>query len=110
VNISEDVVGSVAVLKPMGAIVEEDAETFSSKLAKKIEGPGRVVVMLAEVPYMDSTGLEGLLEASDAMLQRNTQLKLVALTPTCREILELTALAGRFQIFESVDDAVRSFM
>jgi len=59
---------------------------------------------------MDSTALNGLVAAADEMAARGTRLKLVAVSPTCREVLELTGLSQRFQFFEDPQDAVRSFL
>jgi anti-anti-sigma factor len=104
-------VGSVDVYVPVGPLVDEDAEAFKSMLTAKLEGPQpRFVVALHEVPYLDSPALETLLDAADAMSEHNQPMKLVSLNPTCREILELTGLSDRFQIFEEVQDAVRSFI
>jgi anti-anti-sigma factor len=103
--------GTVAVVTPSGALVDEDAAAFSKMLSGKLDAVHpRVVVALSEVPYMDSLALEGLLEAADRMQEHNVQFKLAAVTPTCREILELTGLTPHFQFFENVPDAVRSFM
>jgi hypothetical protein len=38
------------------------------------------------------------------------QLKLVNVQSNCREVLELTGLADRFQFFDDVQDAVKSFL
>ena len=104
-------VGTVDVLMPIGTLVDEDAESFSKLLFERLRSANpRVVVSMQEVPYLDSAALEGLLSAADELLERAANLKLVRVTPTCREILELTDLAGRFRFFEDVQDAVRSYL
>ena len=70
----------------------------------------RVVVVLKEVQYVDSIALEGLADASDELSTRAMQLKLVQVPSICRETIELTGLAGRFQFFDEVQDAVKSFL
>lgn len=110
-KLEEDQVGTVRVLKPAGALVEEGAVQFAERLARRTKSPGaRVVVFLGDVPYMDSVALEGLLEVADSLASRGATLKLAATPPTCREILELTGLTGRFQLFSEVEDAVKSFL
>lgn len=110
-KIERRTVGTVEVCVPQDALVDEGATEFSGTLKSYISGPNqRVVVGMAEVAYMDSTALEGLVEAADELGERSQQLKLAGVTPTCREILEITGLSGRFQFFEDVDAAVRSFL
>ena len=104
-------VGTVEVLTPVGALVDEDAERFSKELLDRLKASNpRVVVSMHEVPYMDSIALEGFADAADELSDRAVQLKLVQVTPTCREVLELTSLADRLQFFEEVPDAVKSFL
>lgn len=104
-------VGTVDVLMPTGALVDEDAESFCAGLLERLRSANpRVVVSMQDVPYMDSVALEGLLDASDELAERALNLKLVGVSPTCREIFTLTDLADRFRFFESVEDAVRSYL
>lgn len=110
-KVEQQRVGTVDVFTPLGALVDEDAEEFSRVLLERLRSPNpRVVVSLQDVPYMDGIALEGLLVAADDLMERATSLKLVNVTPTCREILELTALAGRFRFFQDTEDAVKSFL
>lgn len=103
--------GTVEVLTPNGALVDEDAELFSKEVLDKLKASNpRLVVSLHEVPYMDSVALEGIADAIDELSDRAVRLKLVQVTPTCREVLELTGLASRVQFFEEVQDAVKSFL
>ncbi len=110
-KIGQQTVGTVDVLSPHDALVEEGAEQFVSKLRAALNGRNpRVVVDMRNVGYVDSMALEGLVNVSDELRSRSAQLKLCAVTPTCREIIELTGLNDRFQFFEDVDGAVRSFI
>ena len=104
-------VGTVDVIAPVGALVDEDAERFSKILLERLESPNpRVVVVMQEVPYMDSVALGCLLAATEELSDRAASLKLANVTPTCREILELTGLSGRLSFFNNVQDAVKSFL
>jgi anti-anti-sigma factor len=104
-------IGTVEVLSPQGVLSDDDAEEFAALLEKRLASPNpRVAVSLKDVAYLDSQALDGLVAAADTMIDRGSRLKLVAVSPTCREILELTGLAGRFQFFEEPNDAVRSFL
>jgi len=104
-------IGTVEILSPQGVLTEDDAEEFSTMLQRRLAGANpRVAVSLSDVPYMDSTALNALLEAAEELADRGTRLKLVSVNPTCRETLELTGLSPRFQFFENPQDAVRSFL
>ena len=104
-------VGTVDVCAPLDALVDEGAVEFGDALTTCLKGVNpRVVVDMSEVGYMDSVALEVLLDAADELAERSAQFKLAGVTPTCREIVELTGLSDRFQFFEDVDAAVRSYL
>jgi len=104
-------IGTVEVLIPNGALVDDDAQAFCKMLLEHTRSPSpRVVVSLSETPYLDSTALEGLLDAADDLSERALPLNLVNVTGTCREIFELTGLSERFRFFHDVNDAVKSFL
>ena len=104
-------VGTVEVCTPMDALADEAAAQFCDAMRTCVGGANpRVVVDMTEVGYMDSAALEGMLDIADELGERGAQIKIAAITPTCREIMALTGLSGRFQFFEDVNAAVRSFL
>jgi len=110
-RIEQQRVGSVDVFMPVGPLVDADGEQFGKTILKRLQASNpRVVLAMQEVPYLDSAAMEMLLQASDLMVERASDLKLADVTPTCREILELTGLSGRFQFFNATEDAVRSYL
>jgi anti-anti-sigma factor len=103
--------GAVTLLKPDGALVEADLSEFTSVLRALIAGRlGRVVVDLSAVPFIDSAGLERLLDITDELGQGGQCLKLCALNKIVRQVLELTEIHSHFDLFEDVNSAVRSFL
>jgi anti-anti-sigma factor len=104
-------IGTVEILTPAAALVDDDAHEFCALLAERVnvQSP-RIVISMPDVPYMDSTAIEGLLDSAENLARRALALRLVSVTPACRESLELTGIAGNFRFFEDVQDAVRSFM
>lgn len=62
------------------------------------EGARRVVVDLAEAPFVDSTGLGALLTAHLRMRAHRGELVLTNPTPAARRLLELTALDHVFTL------------
>ncbi|MGB0716864.1 MAG: STAS domain-containing protein [Phycisphaerae bacterium] len=110
-KIEQQTIGTVEILAPSAPLVDEDATTFCELLAERSASQSpRLVVALNDVPYMDSTALEGLLDCADGLSRRALGLRLVGVNPTCREVLEITGIARHFRFFEDVQDAVRSFM
>jgi anti-anti-sigma factor len=104
-------IGTVDVLTPRGAMVDEDAEEFVGTLQVRLKASNpRFVLDLHEVPYFDSRGLEGLVDAAYDLQQRGSRLRLAAVTATCREVFELTGQAGMMEFFDEPQDAVRSFL
>jgi anti-anti-sigma factor len=110
-KISSRTVGTVEVLSPQEPLVDEAGEELVVALSSSLKSANpRVVIDMAEVGYVDSVALDGLVNAAEDLSERSAQLKLASVTATCREIFELTGLGGRFQFFEGVDAAVRSFL
>lgn len=106
-------IGTADIYTPVGPLADQDAEGFCKALQTRITseaGNARIGIDMREVPYMDSQALEGLLTATDALAERATCLKLAGVTPTCREIFELTGLASRFRFFKDAEDIVKSFL
>jgi anti-anti-sigma factor len=103
--------GAVTVVRPQGPLLEADAEGVKTALLETAaETLGRVVLDMEAIPFIDSRGLEVLVEVTEEMSQGGQALKLCAANKTVREVLELTALAAMFEHFEDVGSAARSFL
>lgn len=109
-QIKEMTHGAVTVLEPQGALTQDDAEQFMHRLTEMLaESAGRVVVDLSQVPFVDSRGLEVMVEANDQLATSGRALKLCAINETIREVLDLTGIAARFDHFDDTNSALRSF-
>ena len=103
--------GAVTVLKPEGPLIGDDAEQFKCKLIEMLsESMGRCVVDASAMPYVDSSGLEVLLDANEDAMRSGHGLKLCGLSDTFRQVLDLTELSSQFEHFADVNTAVRSFL
>jgi anti-anti-sigma factor len=110
-KINEQLQGAVIVLKPEGALVEGVAAAVKDRLLQALTSSlGRFVVDLSAVPFVDSKGLETLVEVTEELGQSGQVLRLCAANKTVREVLDLTDLAGLFDHFEDATTAVRSFL
>jgi len=102
--------GAVTVLKPRGPLVAEDAGAIRQRALDTIaESMGRMVIDASAIVYVDSQGLEALLDLADELADAGRVLKLCGVNETVREVLELTETSGAFEHFEDVSAAVRSF-
>lgn len=69
----------------------------------------RIVFDLSSVTHLDSAGIKFLLDCLSAIVKRDGELKLAALSPQAEMILEMTRVGRFFEIFPSAEGAVRSF-
>jgi len=103
--------GAVKVLKPEGPLRGDDAQEFRDRLLDVADAnTGRCVVDASAVQFVDSKGLEALLDASEYMLQGGHPLKLCSVNEIVRQVLDLTELASEFEYYANVNAAVRSFL
>lgn len=72
-------------------------------------GGGRVILNLAKVDYIDSTGLGGLVICYTTLKKAGGILKLLNLNRRNIELLLLTKLTTVFELFDDEQDAVNSF-
>ncbi len=110
-QIQEQKHGAVAVLRPEGPVVNEHAEELKSRLLQALrDNLGRVVLDAAAIPFIDSQGLEALVDVTNEMGRSGQWLKLCAAKKTIRQVLDLTGLSPQFEHFEDTNSAVRSFL
>ncbi len=94
-----DIKGSVVVVGPVGDVDLNCSRDFQSHLKKALEGkPQRVIVDLAKVPYMDSSGVATLVEAMQIARKSSTKLVLCGMQDKVRSIFEIARLDRVFTI------------
>lgn len=102
--------GAVLVMAGKETIAEQNLDELNRVLEDCLREPSpRVVLNLVDVPLFDSLGLEWLLGAAERCSERGGQLQIAASNPLCRDILTVTGVGDRFERFEDVRAAVRSF-
>lgn len=103
--------GAVLVLSPHGPLLEGEVSGFCEAVrAGRDSARGRVVLDLTDMHFVDSAGLEALLDLSEEFDGAALSLKLASANETVREVLDLTGLAGDFEMFGDAHDAARSFL
>ncbi len=110
-GITEQRHGAVVVVKPSGPLVLEDASALSqATLGRARELLGRLTIDMSAAAYIDSVGLETLLDLADELDACGQTLRLAGVSQTVREVFDLTGLTNRFEYHDDVNLAVRSFL
>jgi anti-sigma B factor antagonist len=101
--------GDVAVIYCRGRIVADEAAELRGTVLAAIKDTGRVVLHLASVSYIDSTGLGLMAFFCSSARKRSGDVKLVAPSAQVAEVLDLTMLGRMFKVYASEDEAVAAF-
>lgn len=110
-EIDEQRLGAVTVIRPRGPLVGDDAPQLLGRIREVLgQSLGRFVVDLSAVPFLDSAGLEALADAGDELGTSGLSLKMCSVNETIREVLDLTDVASRVEQFEDINQGVRSFL
>ena len=110
-QIEERAVGDVVILDLKGKItLGEGDELLKDKVNSLVnQGHKKIVLNLADVPYIDSAGLGEVVRAYTTVSRQGGALKLLGLTKRITDLLAITKLLTVFETFDSEDEAVRSF-
>lgn len=72
-------------------------------------GAAKVLINLNDVTTIDSSGVGELVSAFTTATNRGAKLKLANLPAKVNDILQITQLITVFEVFDSEDEAIRSF-
>ena len=101
--------GGATIVEVAGEIELHSAPQLRGELHRVCEGEGAkcVVVDLARVSFIDSTGL-GVLIGGLKRARENGSLSLVCPQARVRRVFEITGLTSVFPIFDTLEEAVSS--
>jgi anti-sigma B factor antagonist len=110
-QMAERQVGTVTILDLAGRLtIDDGVEVLKDKVHSLIgEGRTKVVLNLALLSYMDSSGLGQLVSCHNSLAKTAGGLTLLRLTKRNVDLLSITRLAAVFKTTDSEDDALRSF-
>ena len=110
-NIVEKDVNGVTVLELAGRVtLGEGSAELRTKLKDCLsQGKTRLVLDLAEMTYIDSAGLGTLVAGFTSAQNQGATLKLANLTKRFHETLNITKLVTVFDVFDTAEQAVKSF-
>ncbi len=104
-------VGDVVVVDVSGRItLGEGSSTLREGIRELLaKGHRKILLNLADVSYIDSSGIGELVSAYTSVTNAGGQLKLVNLTKRVNDLLQITKLYTIFDIYDNELTAIRSF-
>jgi anti-sigma B factor antagonist len=110
-NINERQAGDVTVLDMSGKItIGEGSVALRTAIRRLLEeGKKRILLNLAGVSYIDSSGIGELVSSFTAVNKEGGVLKLLKLTQKIQDLLAITKLLTVFDVYDEEADALKSF-
>ncbi|HUJ19500.1 MAG TPA: STAS domain-containing protein [Nitrospirota bacterium] len=111
VEITSEMTGTGFLLRLKGDVDMSSSSDVRIALGEVFRQGGKGIralfVDLSQVRYMDSSGIATLVEAMQTCMKLGARLRLIDLSPAVRDVFELARLASIFEIFPSVDEAIK---
>ena len=107
-NLPTEIFGDVIVVHAPEELSDDHSDQFEDFLTSL--DLSRVIVDLDTAELLSSAGLESLLDAQERLRRDAGDLKVITSNHVNRKILEVTRLDDHLEVFDSVIDAVKSFV
>ena len=110
-KITTRTVGDVQILDCSGKItLGEGTMAVRNTVRDMLKNNGKKIILnLADVNYIDSSGIGELVSTYTTVTNSGGQLKLLSLTKKIQELLAITKLLTVFQVFDNEQSAIASF-
>jgi anti-sigma B factor antagonist len=110
-KIEARIVGDVQILDCSGKITLGEGTMSIRNTVRDILGSGskKIILNLANVVYVDSSGVGELVSTYTTVVNGGGRLKLLGLTKKIQELLTITKLLTVFDVFEDEKAALASF-
>jgi anti-sigma B factor antagonist len=110
-KITERLVGDVVILDLQGKILIGEGDDQLREAVTKLADSGRTKILLnlAEVPYVDSAGLGEVVRCYTTVSRKGGKLKLLNLTKKIQDLLAITKLLTVFETYDNEEEAIKSF-
>jgi len=110
-QIEERVVNDVTILDLKGKITLGDGdEILKDKINSLVlQNRRRILLNLAEVPYIDSAGLGEIVRTYTSISRQGGRLKLLNVSKRIQDLLVITKLITIFDSYDGEAEAVKSF-
>ena len=104
-------IGDVTVIDAAGRITLGEGSTAFRETIKDLvaKGQKKVLLNLAEISYIDSSGIGEMVSGFTSVSNAGGQLKLLNLTKRVQDLLQITKLYTVFEVFDDEAVALSSF-
>ncbi len=111
VKLTSRQVGDVTVIDAAGRVtLGEGASAFRDAIRNfTAQGNKKLLLNLADVSYIDSSGIGEMVSGFTTITNSGGQLKLVGLSKRIKDLLQITKLYTVFEVYDDEAEAVRSF-
>jgi anti-sigma B factor antagonist len=110
-TITERLLDDVVILDLAGRItIGEGTIILRERIQKMLNAGGkRFLLSLADVDYIDSSGLGELVSSFTRVRNQEGELKLLELTRRVRDLMQITKLLTVFDVYDDEAAAIKSF-
>jgi len=105
-QITEQTRGGALLITVSGRLDSGSAGELEAVLPARMQTTEKVALDLADVPYVSSAGLRVLLMGAKAARAKGHKLVLAGLSPSVREVFDISGFTGIFTIEPDVDSAL----
>lgn len=103
--------GRVYVIKCSGKIVAgEESRTLEAALTRTLQDSNRVVLTVADVSRVDSSGMGLLVRFLCRIRNNGGDFRLAGPQPFLRSLLDMTKLSALFHVYDTEEDGIVSFL
>jgi anti-anti-sigma factor len=100
----------ITVVRCRGRVVfGEEADELRRIVLGLLNETKRIVLNLGWIGQIDSSGLGTLVASLISARNRRAEIKLAALSPKARRVLRITNVGRLFEVYESTEEAIKSF-
>jgi anti-sigma B factor antagonist len=109
-NVTYEIMEDIGIIRPEGAMMVGDAESFRQSFSQWFTGTNRrfVVVDMTKVDQLDSAGLGALVAAAQQVRDKGGDLKFATLQKRPRLVFEITRSYKVFDIYNTLEEARRA--
>jgi len=109
-KISKRGLGGVVIVDCYGRIVMgEETALLRDQVKGLLNESRQIVVNLAEVDYLDSSGLGTLVGLYTSARSVGGEIKLAGLTGRVKDVLQITKLGSIFEFYDTTEEAASTF-
>ena len=103
-------VGASSVVNPGKSLTYQNYKELEDLINGLVsQNQTRIILDCKNTPFIDSKGLELLVQLHNELKNRGGAIKITALNAVCRDILLSTRLINVFFVYEDIAEALRSY-